>query len=145
MYKFEWDGKELMRFVENLSEENFENAILDSVKESGDLFLKTVRNRTPVDTGNLKADWSRNGNLSRMPKREGDSYSIEYQNAAINYRGTSPAIYASFVEEGYHTTNGRWIPGHWFAKASEIKTAERVPTIVNRHLRRWIDRGVGND
>ena len=147
MFRFEWDLRELNRYADNLAEGQLDAVATEILKESGKYFLEDVKKRTPVDTGNLRACWSSPENMAMTVSRNGDIQTITFTNEARNPRTKKGddqfKMYASYVEEGYHTTGGRWIPGHWFVKASELKTEQHMAQTSRIKIGEWIERGEG--
>ena len=79
--------------------------------------VQEARERTPVDTGKLKAEWTalQVGRLSA---------------AAVN-----PVRYASFVEFGRRNRfGGRFVPGQRFMTAAMDETKEQMLRIVKEHV-----------
>jgi len=91
--------------------------------------LRLVRPMTPVDTGNLRRNWS----ISKV-ERMGDSLWVYLIN---------PVEYASFMEEGftYHTANGdRRYPGFHMAEIAISKVRAQMPARFEREFRKWLAR-----
>lgn len=147
MFRCEWDLEELNTYANNLSNNMLDGVATEILKDSGRYFIEDVRRRTPVDTGNLRASWSSPENMAMAVTRDGDIQKITFTNKARNPRTKKGddqfKMYASYVEEGYHTTSGRWIPGHWFVKASELKTDQHMAQTARIKIREWIERGEG--
>ena len=79
--------------------------------------LEGAIERSPVDTGKLKAAWrvSETGNLKALVE--------------------NPTRYASFVEFGRRNRfGGRFVPGQRFMTGAMEETKEHLPKIVKAHL-----------
>ena len=143
MFKVEWDRHELDEWVDDVLADGLDEVAYDITAELGKYFLTDVKSRTPVDTGRLRANWDENGNQQAVPRMQNGDYAITFKNSATNPRTKKGdaefKVYASYVEEGYHAKNGRWIPGHWFQRASEVKTVEKARGIASRRLRQWME------
>ena len=76
-----------------------------------------AKERTPVDTGKMKAAWriSQTGRLSALVE--------------------NPTRYASFVEFGRRNRfGGRFVPGQRFMTKAVEETEEEMPRMVKAHL-----------
>ena len=140
--KITWERGNLDNWIDEVLDAGLDDIAYDITLEMGQFFLNDVKHRTPVDTGRLRANWDENGNPQATPTIQNGDYTLTYKNSATNpntKKGDAEfKVYASYVEEGYHAKNGRWIPGHWFQHASETKTTEKARSIVNRRLREWM-------
>lgn len=110
--------KEFKQFYENcrsLSEE-LEDWLISFLLENAQWLEGITKDRTPVDTGNLKRRW-RITNVYRLPS----SNSLAF--ALIN-----DADYASYVELG-HTTRNRegWVEGYFMATISMSELEHKLP------------------
>lgn len=110
--------KEFKQFYENcrsLSEE-LEDWLVSFLLENAQWLEGITKDRTPVDTGNLKRRW-RITSVYRLPS----SNSLAF--ALIN-----DADYASYVELG-HTTRNRegWVEGYFMATISMAELERKLP------------------
>ena len=130
------DVSELMDFKERLlTEYNRENMLYELARKMMEMVREVAKERTPIDTGNLRKSWSTD-NLFLEVVRVGNTYTVSIENKAYNARGNG-GFYASFVEEGYHSRSGRWIPGHWMMKTGEIEAERKAQSMFNAIVRDW--------
>ena len=76
-------------------------------------------------------------------ERTGNVYTVSIENKAYNARGNG-GYYASFVEEGYHSRSGRFIPGRFMMKTGEIeaeRNAQKMFDAIVRDWWRWVNGG----
>jgi HK97 gp10 family phage protein len=77
---------------------------------------------TPVDTGNLRKNWS----VSRKVEKVGNTYSKEL------YNNTE---YAPYVEYGHRTVGGKgWVNGRFMLKKARDNFDKSVDSIVEKEL-----------
>jgi hypothetical protein len=118
------DIHELNEFRDRLLDDyHRENMLYELARKMMELVREVAKENTPIDTGNLRKSWSNGDNLFLEVEKVGNTYTVSIENKAYNDRGNG-GFYASFVEEGYHSRSGRWIPGHWMMRTGEIE-AER--------------------
>lgn len=130
------DVSELMAFKERLLEDyNRENMLYELAQKMMELVREVAKENTPIVTGNLRKSWSTD-NLFLEVVRSGDTYTVSIENKAFNATGKGE-FYASFVEEGYHSRSGRWIPGHWMMKTGEIEAERQAQKMFDAIVRDW--------
>ncbi|MBS6396675.1 MAG: HK97 gp10 family phage protein [Clostridiales bacterium] len=133
--KCKFDGlKDLQKQIEKFRDEELEQFIEDSVKILSQRLLKMVVKRTPVDSGNLRRNWS----VYKIQK-QGSDYTIEIINSAE---------YASYVEYGHRQEVGRYVPaigkklkkgwvnGHFMLTVSEKEIKNVAPSVVEKMLQK---------
>lgn len=136
MARIELDVSELLEFRDRLLEDyNRENMLYELARKMMEMVREVAKERTPIDTGNLRKSWSTD-NLFLEVVRSGNTYTVSIENKAYNARGNG-GFYASFVEEGYHSRSGRWIPGHWMMKTGEIEAERKAQSMFNAIVRDW--------
>ena len=124
MANIEFDVSELVAFKDKLLEDyNRENMLYELAQKMMEMVREVAKENTPIDTGNLRKSWSTD-NLYLEVVRQGNTYTVSIENKAYNARGNG-GFYASFVEEGYHSRSGRWIPGHW--KSRRGRSCRAIP------------------
>lgn len=143
MAKIELDVSELLKYRDRLMDDyHRENMLYDLAKKMMEMVREVAKENTPVDTGNLRKSWSTD-NLFLEVVKTGNVYTVSIENKAYNARGDG-GFYASFVEEGYHSRSGRWIPGHWMMQTGEIeaeRNAQRMFDEIVKDWVRWLDGG----
>lgn len=97
-------------------------------KKVGEQGLRLLKSNTPVDSGNLRRNWTAEG-----PNISGAGWTIELINNAE---------YASYVEQGHRQTPGRfvpaigkslkaaWVPGQFFMKKSVNQLQRQIPSML---------------
>ena len=127
---------ELMDFKERLLDDyHRENMLYELARKMMELVREVAKENTPVDTGNLRKSWSTD-NLFLEVVRSGNTYTVSIENRAYNARGNG-GFYASFVEEGYHSRSGRWIPGHWMMRTGEIEAERKAQAMFDAIVQDW--------
>ena len=136
MANIELDVSELVAFKDKLLEDyNRENMLYELAQKMMEMVREVAKENTPIDTGNLRTSWSTD-NLYLEVVRQGNTYTVSIENKAYNARGNG-GFYASFVEEGYHSRSGRWIPGHWMMKTGEIEAERKAQSMFDAIVRDW--------
>lgn len=136
MANIELDVSELVAFKDKLLEDyNRENMLYELAQKMMEMVREVAKENTPIDTGNLRKSWSTD-NLYLEVVRQGDTYTVSIENKAYNARGNG-GFYASFVEEGYHSRSGRWIPGHWMMKTGEVEAERKAQSMFDAIVQDW--------
>lgn len=131
------DVSELMNFRERLMDDyHRENILYELAQKMMELVREVAKENTPIDTGNLRKSWSTD-NLFLEVVKSGNTYTVSIENRAFNARGGAGEYYASFVEEGYHSKSGRWIPGHWMMETGEIEAERQAQRMFDEIVRDW--------
>ena len=136
MAKIELDVHELLEFRDRLLEDtNREYMLTELAEKMMTLVREVAKENTPVDTGNLRKSWSTD-NLLLTVERKGNVYTVSIENKAYNARSNG-GFYASFVEEGYHSRSGRWIPGHWMMRTGEVEAERKAQAMFDAIVQDW--------
>ena len=136
MANIELDVSELVAFKDKLLEDyNRENMLYELARKMMEMVREVAKENTPIDTGNLRKSWSTD-NLYLEVVRQGNTYTVSIENKAYNARGDG-GFYASFVEEGYHSRSGRWIPGHWMMKTGEVEAERKAQSMFDAIVQDW--------
>ena len=124
-----FDYKELKKYCEGFEKatEDLENFLTDFLQEEGEWVLGAVKDRTPVDTGNLRRNW-------RITDVTRNVDTLEFE--LVN-----DADYASYIELG-HTTRSRdkWIEGRYMATISIAKLEQRLPADFDKEFTLFLKR-----
>jgi len=129
-----FDISELERLAKNLQELQkalpafFEECVRELALQ---LLTKTTK-RTPVDTGELRRNWTI-GPVTRA----GDGYEVEVYN---------PTDYAMYVEFGHRLRKKDgwgWVEGRFMLTISEQELEREMPAILDRKLQKLLDRFIG--
>lgn len=130
------DVSELMDFRDRLMEDAHREYMLTELAEKMMTLVREVaKENTPVDTGNLRKSWSTD-NLLLTVERRGNVYTVSIENKAYNGRSNG-GFYASFVEEGYHSRSGRFIPGRFMMRTGEIEAERQAQRMFNAIVQDW--------
>lgn len=90
---------------------------------------RTIKKRTPVDTGELRRNWQV-GEVIRV----GDKLIVEIINETE---------YASFVEYGHRTGKDRrkWVEGRFMMTISMQEIERELPRYLERRVAKWLKEG----
>ena len=136
------DVSELVEFRDRLMDGYHREKIFrELAKQLINLVREVASQRTPVKTGTLKKSWRDENTGVLTVQKTGNVYTVTIENRAYNPSGKGE-FYASFVEEGYHSRSGRWIPGHWMMATGEIeaeRNAQRMCDAIVRDWWRWVN------
>lgn len=118
--------KKYQKQLEKLDAERFFEA---ATKETAGRLLRAVVKRTPVDTGELRRNWSTSNSTLKV-KKSGKTYCATIINSKK---------YASYVEYGHRTANGSgWVNGAEMLTKSEEEIRNAAPQFLQRKLDKWI-------
>lgn len=112
-----FDHKEFKEMFNNYSSvaNDLEAFLIDFLIENARWLKGQTKERTPVDSGNLRRKW----HVSRAYKLSNGNYGFILMN---------DEDYASFVENGHTTRNRKgWVDGYYMATISITKLEERWP------------------
>lgn len=99
------------------SDEALKAQLQKSMKRVGVMAMKTVKARTPVDTGHLRRVWH---------LENAGVLAIELYNNAE---------YAPYVENGHRTRGGGgWVPGQFFLRDSMAEMEALIPGLLTPGL-----------
>lgn len=119
------DLKQFRQFQKNLealSKADVDKICRDMARQLAARLLRKVKMRTPVDTGELRRNWTCDNEVIRS----GWDYTIEIINSTP---------YAVYVEFGHRTRGGDgWITGCLMLTRSEIELRAQAPKILEKYL-----------
>lgn len=123
---FEVDDAEFQAWAKRVEEKanpaQLKAELQTSLKRVGVQAQRTVKGRTPVDTGNLRRGWNV-ANAGVM--------AIELFNNVE---------YAPFVENGHRTRGGGgWVPGQFFLRDSIAEVAAMMPSLITPGLTKVLE------
>lgn len=114
--------KKFERQLNSLSKADMDALCRQAAKELAARLLRKVKNRTPVDTGELRRNW----NIDLEITQVGNEYEITVYNATE---------YASYVEYGHRIRGGKgWVVGRFMMTKSEVELEKQAPVILERML-----------
>lgn len=126
-----FDLSEFEKFANRLQKANKERAverfIQDFLLEMAYRAERKIKKRTPVDTGELRRNWSV-GNV----ERRGDTYVVEIINNTD---------YASFVEYGHRTGAEltKWVEGRFMMTISMKEIERELPRYLEKRMAELLD------
>jgi hypothetical protein len=124
------DYKELKKLYEGYvsAAEELDEWLKSFLLENAQWLLGNVKDRTPVDTGNLRRRW-RITNVYRLPGNK------------LGFVLANDADYASYVEYGHATRNRKnWVEGYYMATINIAKLEERLPKRFNKEFSLFLKR-----
>lgn len=140
MAKVVLDVSELGNLKRALAPQSVNNMLSKLAFELMHLVYEVARENTPVLTGELRSGWE-DAILRAEVSREGNVYTVSIENYAYQTKGHHPnpenRFYASFVEEGYHSKSGRWIPGHWMMATGEAEAERKAQSMFDAIILDW--------
>ena len=132
------DIHELNEFRDRLLDDyHRENMLYELARKMMELVREVAKENTPIKTGNLRKSWSNGDNLFLEVEKRGNTYTVSIENKALNRRYGSNDFYASFVEEGYHTRDGQFIPGRFMMRTGEIEAERKAQQMFDAIVRDW--------
>lgn len=135
---------ELRDKVDAVTQESIDAFCQDVSKELAARFLRLVVPETPVGQypagsgktgGTLRRGWTAGQNSNSIAgsiyvKIEGDNYIIEIVNSVD---------YASYVEYGHRTVNGKgWVEGRFMMTKSEIIAEREFPHVIEKKIKQFL-------
>lgn len=126
-----------------------QKSVTKAARKGGSLVMKAVKQKAPVDTGNLKRGIKLKPEKSRLKGKKvydivfdagmNDIFQKPIKNPGAAGGKNKTAYYPASMEYGYFARNGRYIPGfHFMRKAAEEMegTAEKeMADVLVRSLR----------
>lgn len=150
------DISELVKFrdnIENITDEMIDEFCIEVAKEFAARFLRLVIKATPVGQypsgsgktgGTLRRGWT--ANADEKVNRFVDSLSVSYVAGNYVIEIVNDVDYASYVEYGHRTTNGKgWVQGRFMMTKSEVIAARRFPKVAEKKMLEFLKRQMKND
>lgn len=135
------DFRKLSRTVDKIGQLP-KKCVTKAARKGGNLVMKAVRQKAPVDTGSLKKGLRLKGEKNRAKGKK--VYDIVFdagmnsvfqkpiQNPGEAGGQSKTAYYPASMEYGYFARNGRYIPGYRFMRgAAEEAEAAAASAMVN--------------
>lgn len=122
------DFRQLERMQKQLEKlEDGQTAFCEAcAKELTARLLALTGERTPVDTGELRRNWT-----VGSVERRGDEIVIEVSNALL---------YASYVEYGHRTANHKgWVEGRFMLTVSADEIEKAAPKLIEKKLKKFLE------
>lgn len=130
------DYREFKQFRDNFNKLNkeFDKWLHDFLLQEGMRFIREVKFRTPVDTGDLRNHWQLSGGITR----EGDTLKCWFVNSMdyathVEYGHAKP--YKSGAAEG----SADWVEGYFMMTVSIMVIERQMPARFNRAFQRFLD------
>lgn len=108
-------------------ESEFPGAAKKIMGKVAGVILKTVRDKTPVDTGNLRRKWAIGNVVS-----DKDTAMAEIINNTI---------YAQAVEYGRKKGNKGYTEGKFMLRKGMDEVEKEIPNILNDEMQKYVDKG----
>ena len=114
--------KQLVKGYERIAKE-LDNWLIQFLEKQANWLIGQAKERTPVDTGNLRRNW-RITKVNKLP------------NGDLEFSLINDADYSSYVELG-HTTKNRekWVEGYYMATISMSKLQQYMPRRFDREFK----------
>ena len=113
-----------------------QKCVTKAAKKGGNVVMKAVKSKAPVDTGTLKSGLKMKAEKSR--KKGKKVYQITFSSdmnevfQKKNAEGAVTGYYPASMEYGYFARDGSYIPGyHFMRQAAEEKQAEMESVTIN--------------
>lgn len=129
-----FDYSEFQQYRDNFAKftREFDAWIHKFLLNEGMRFIREVKNRTPVDTGDLRNHWKLEGMT-----RDGDTLQVWFVN---------PMHYASFVEYGHAKPyksgaapgSADWVEGYFMMTVSLDVIKRGMPSRFNKELEKFL-------
>ena len=120
--------KEMTQRLQGL-EKSVNGFLQDFGEQVAHKVMTLAMERTPVDTGKLKASWS----VGEV-ELSGNTLRVEIKNAAEH---------ADFKEFGHHTRNGGWVDGKYMLTYSIDEVLQDLGLDFRLAINNWFDHGAG--
>lgn len=153
-----FEKKELEDLLKNFKElaSDYENFLGDFLTRQGlDCVAETKKN-TPVDTGRLRNSWQ----CSKVFKKGNERYVVvgtdkdaltDAETKTVSEGGKvsnlvmqNNVYYASWIEDGHKTVNGKWVKGYHMARNALNQIEKNLPGRFQKDFDRWCkSKGVG--
>lgn len=114
--------KKLRDKIKKFSHEEKKKLCENIAEETATVLLRRVKQKTPVDTGNLRRNW----NISSQPLPNG------YESTVYNQ-----TEYAPYVEYGHRVKKKSgfgWVKGQYMLTKSEFETSKLYTKIVDKNV-----------
>ena len=133
------DFRRLNRTVDKLGRLP-QKCVTKAARKGGNLVLKAVRQKAPVDTGDLKRGLRLKGEKSRVKGKKvfdvvfdagmNDVFQKPIQNPGEAGGQSKIAYYPASMEYGYFARNGRYIPGYHFMRGAAEESEESAAGVT---------------
>ena len=135
--------KELNRSLKKLGEVP-QKHVTSSVKKGMNVAYKSAKNKSPIDTGELKGGIKMVGEPSKIKGKK--VYQIVFDRSKNdifqkrNKQGKVVGYYPASMEYGFFARNGRYIPGYHFLKKSLEENSTKVTKVIVETMQDKIDK-----
>lgn len=130
--------KEFAKKLKGLDDEQVNEFITVAAKELASRLIAMAKQRTPVDTGQLRRGWT--GGVDQSPTAYAFSLPVVRSGDKFIITITNPEHYASYVEFGHRTVNGGWVEPRYMLTRSEVELEEDLPRLLENMLNTFIGR-----
>ena len=118
--------EDLRKRVEQLQQTDMDAFCRKIAKELASRLIRMVKQRTPVDSGNLRRNWNTDMN-------------VVYRNNEYRIHIYNATEYAIYVEYGHRTPSHKgWVEGRFMLTKSEILLGDKVEQIIAQRLNKFL-------
>ena len=150
------DMKKLQKQLNKIQPDNVEAFIESCAKELAARLLAKVIKRTPVGQypkssgkkgGTLRRGWTaktheeaeKNDSTESKAKAYANSLEVEHNGKFLVIHIVNPVEYASYVEYGHRTSNGKgWVQGRFMLTISEQEIQNIAPKVLENKIKKFI-------
>lgn len=135
--------KELNRSLKRLGEAP-QKHVTSSVRKGMNVAFKDAKNKSPVETGELKSGIKMVGEKSKIKGKK--VYQVVFDRAKNNVfqkrnkEGKVTGYYPASMEYGFFARNGRYIPGYHFLKKALEENAGKVQKTIIENMQNKIEK-----
>jgi HK97 gp10 family phage protein len=135
--------KELDRTLKRLGEVP-QKHVTSSVRKGMNVAFKDAKNKSPVETGELKSGIKMVGEKSKIKGKK--VYQVVFDRAKNNVfqkrnkEGKVTGYYPASMEYGFFARNGRYIPGYHFLKKALEENAGKVQKTIIENMQNKIEK-----
>lgn len=116
------------RIEETLNPSSFERMATEFVSETAFRAERRIKERTPVDTGNLRRNW-----ITEPAKKVNGAYMATIMN------NTEYAVYVEFGHRAGRNST-RWVDGRFMMTKSMAEIEQELPGRFERKMKDWSKR-----
>lgn len=135
--------QEWQKRLDVLQQEELNRFIVSTSKELAARLLQKVQGYTPVGRykkrvgGTLRRGWT--GKKDMDPVAYALTLPVSRVGSGYLIKVINPVEYASYVEYGHRTRNGKgWVEGRFMLTRSEMELESALPGIIEKKLKRYL-------
>ena len=130
------DYREFKQFRDNFNklDKEFDKWLHNFLLHEGMRFIREVKFRTPVDTGDLRNHWQLSGGITH----EGDTLKCWFVNS-MNYATHVEYGHAKPYKSGAAEGSADWVEGYFMMTVSIMVIERQMPARFERAFKRFLD------